>query len=57
MLFVNAGVTTANHETIAEVSTDEFIRVMVTNAPNLVRVIGVLQDVVLAHGTIGIVMG
>ena len=31
MLFVNAGVTTADHPTIAEVSTDEFVRVMVTS--------------------------
>src|SRR6185503_1458295 len=28
MLFVNAGVTNAEHETIADVSTDEFLRVM-----------------------------
>lgn len=54
MLFVNAGVTTANHETAAEVSTDEFMRVMVTNALSPVRVIETLQDVVRPGGTIGI---
>ena len=54
MLFVNAGVTTANHETAAEVSTDEFVRVMVTNALSPVRVIEALQDVVRPDGTIGV---
>lgn len=54
MLFVNAGVTTANHETAAEVSTDEFVRVMVTNALSPIRVIEALQDVVDPGGTIGV---
>lgn len=54
MLFVNAGVKNADHETIADVSTDEFTRVMVTNALSPMRVIEVLQDVVFAGGTIGI---
>lgn len=54
MLFVNAGVTTANHETAAEVSTDEFVRVMVTNALSPIRVIEALQDVVRRGGTIGV---
>jgi len=54
MLFVNAGVTTPNHETAAEVSTEEFVRVMVTNALSPVRVIETLQDVVRPGGTIGI---
>ncbi|OOG61571.1 3-oxoacyl-ACP reductase [Rhodanobacter sp. B04] len=54
MLFVNAGVKNADHETIADVSTDEFVRVMVTNALSPMRVIEVLQDLVLADGTIGI---
>jgi len=47
MLFVNAG--TANHnqdETIAEVSTDKFVRVMVTNALSPMRVIEGLQSLV-----------
>jgi NAD(P)-dependent dehydrogenase (short-subunit alcohol dehydrogenase family) len=54
MLFVNAGVTTANHETAAEVSTDEFVRLMVTNALSPIRVIEALQDLVRADGTIGV---
>ena len=54
MLFVNAGVTTAHHETAAEVSTDEFVRVMVTNALSPLRVIEALQDVVRPGGTIGV---
>lgn len=54
MLFVNAGVKNADHETIADVSTDEFIRVMVTNALSPMRVIEVLQDLVQPDGTIGI---
>ena len=54
MLFVNAGGTTANHETAAEVSTEEFVRVMVTNALSPVRVIEALQDLVRPDGTIGV---
>lgn len=54
MLFVNAGVTTANHESAAEVSTDEFVRVMVTNALSPIRVIEALQEVVRPGGTIGV---
>ena len=54
MLFVNAGVKNADRETIADVSTDEFVRVMITNALSPMRVIEALQDVVLPDGTIGI---
>jgi len=54
ILFVNAGVTNADHETIADVSTDEFVRVMVTNALSPMHVIETLQDLVSADGTIGI---
>ena len=39
---------------IADVSTDEFIRVMVTNALSPMRVVESLQDLVLPTGTIGI---
>lgn len=55
MLFVNAG--SANHnqdETIAEVTTDEFVRVMITNALSPMRVIEGLQPLVRASGLIGI---
>jgi NAD(P)-dependent dehydrogenase (short-subunit alcohol dehydrogenase family) len=54
ILFVNAGVTNAMHETIGEVTTDEFIRVMVTNALSPMRVIEALQDLVTANGLIGV---
>jgi NAD(P)-dependent dehydrogenase (short-subunit alcohol dehydrogenase family) len=55
ILFVNSG--TANHnqeESIAEVSTEEFVRVMVTNALSPMRVIEGLQNLVPSHGLIGI---
>lgn len=54
MLFLNAGVTTANHETVAEVSTEEFMRVMVTNALSPIRAIESLQGLVRPGGTIGV---
>lgn len=54
LLFVNAGVTNADHETSADVSTDEFVRVMVTNALSPMRVVEALQDSVAAGGTIAI---
>jgi NAD(P)-dependent dehydrogenase (short-subunit alcohol dehydrogenase family) len=54
LLFVNAGVKNDDRETIADVSTDEFVRVMVTNALSPMRVIETLKDVVLSNGTIGI---
>jgi NAD(P)-dependent dehydrogenase (short-subunit alcohol dehydrogenase family) len=55
VLFVNAG--TANQireETIAQISTDEFVRVMVTNALSPMRTIETLQDLVAARGLIGV---
>ena len=54
LLFVNAGVTNDDQETIADVSTDEFTRVMITNALSPMRVVETLQDLVLPSGTIGI---
>jgi NAD(P)-dependent dehydrogenase (short-subunit alcohol dehydrogenase family) len=54
LLFVNAGVKNDDRETIADVSTDEFIRVMTTNALSPMRVVEALQDLVLPSGTIGI---
>jgi len=54
LLFVNAGVTNDDRETIADVSTDEFIRVMITNALSPMRVVETLQDLVRPSGTIGI---
>ncbi|MCW2497365.1 SDR family oxidoreductase, partial [Jatrophihabitans sp.] len=54
LLFVNAGVTNEPEGTVAETSTDEFVRVMVTNALSPLRVIEALQDQVEASGTIGV---
>jgi NAD(P)-dependent dehydrogenase (short-subunit alcohol dehydrogenase family) len=54
MLFVNAGVKNDDRETIADVSTEEFVRVMITNALSPMRVVEALQDLVLPNGTIGI---
>jgi len=54
LLFVNAGVKNDDQETIADVSTDEFTRVMITNALSPMRVVEDLQDLVLPSGTIGI---
>jgi NAD(P)-dependent dehydrogenase (short-subunit alcohol dehydrogenase family) len=54
LLFVNAGVTNDDRETIADVSTDEFMRVMMTNALSPMRVVETLQDLVHLSGTIGI---
>jgi NAD(P)-dependent dehydrogenase (short-subunit alcohol dehydrogenase family) len=54
MLFVNAGVTNNEKETIADVTTDEFVRVMVTNSLSPMRVIETLQDLVATAGMIGV---
>jgi NAD(P)-dependent dehydrogenase (short-subunit alcohol dehydrogenase family) len=54
LLFVNAGVANGADETVADVSTDEFVRLMVTNALSPMRVIETLGDVVPADGTIAI---
>ncbi len=55
ILFVNAGTANTNqHETIADVSTEEFVHVMLTNALAPMRVIEALQDLVPANGLIGV---
>ena len=54
MLFVNAGVTNNPAETIADVTTDEFVRVMVTNALSPMRVLESLQQYVPATGLVGV---
>ena len=54
VLFVNAGVKNDDRETIGDVSTDEFVRVMVTNSLSPMRVIEALQDLVPPTGTIGV---
>jgi NAD(P)-dependent dehydrogenase (short-subunit alcohol dehydrogenase family) len=54
MLFVSAGITNNALETIDEVSTEEFVRVMVTNALSPMRVVEALYDLVAADGTVGV---
>ncbi|NVN11046.1 MULTISPECIES: SDR family oxidoreductase [Nguyenibacter] len=55
ILFVNAGTANADpRETIGETSTEEFVRVMVTNALSPMRVVEGLQDLVSPAGTIGV---
>ena len=51
-LFVNAGI--GIREMIAEVSTDEYTRIMVTNALSPMRIVESMQDLVLPTGTIAI---
>ena len=55
LLFVNAG--TANRrasETIAEIATDEFVRVMLTNALGVMRAVETFEDLVRPAGMIGV---
>ena len=52
MLFVNAGIGT--RDMLADMSNDEFIRMMVTNSLSPMRVVESLQQLVLPTGTIGI---
>jgi len=54
LLFVNAGVTNGPEETVADVSTDTFVRLMVTNALSPMRVVEALQDLVSPKGTIAV---
>jgi NAD(P)-dependent dehydrogenase (short-subunit alcohol dehydrogenase family) len=54
ILFVNAGTANPNDEIVAEVSTAEFTRVMVTNALGPMRTIETLGGLVAQEGLIGI---
>ncbi len=55
IVFVNAGTATRDeHQKVGEVTTDEFTRVMVTNALSPMRVIEALQDLVPPSGMIGV---
>ena len=54
LLLVNAGVANAGDEDIADVSTDEFVRVMVTNALSPMRVVEAFKDLVPPAGAIAI---
>ncbi|MEN2977477.1 MULTISPECIES: SDR family oxidoreductase [Tistrella] len=55
IVFVNAGTANRNpHETIAEVPTDEFVRVMLTNTLGVMRAVDGLEDLVPPTGLIGV---
>ena len=55
MLFVNAGAANKDRaETIAEVSTDEFVRLMLTNVLGVMRAVEGLQGLVRPDGLIGV---
>lgn len=55
ILFVNAGTANKHQEaSIAEISTEEFVHVMITNALSPMRVIENLQHLVPSDGLIGI---
>jgi NAD(P)-dependent dehydrogenase (short-subunit alcohol dehydrogenase family) len=54
LLLVNAGVKNDDRETIADVSTDEFVRVMVTNALSPMRFVETFQHLVAPTGTIAV---
>jgi len=55
MLFVNAGTTNRDPtETIGEVSTDDFVHLMITNSLSPMRVVERLQHYVAATGLIGV---
>lgn len=54
LLFVNAGVANMDDQGIADVSTDEFVRVLVTNSLSPMRVVESFKDLVVSTGTIGV---
>jgi NAD(P)-dependent dehydrogenase (short-subunit alcohol dehydrogenase family) len=54
LLFVNAGISNGPGETIATVSTEDFTRIMVTNALSPMRVVEALADLVPPSGTIAV---
>ena len=53
-LIVNAGVTNDDRETVADVSTEEFCRVMVTNALSPMRIVESFQDLTLPSGVLAV---
>ncbi len=52
LLFVNAGVANDPSQTVGDVTTDEFTRLMLTNTLGPMRVVEAFQDLVPAGGTI-----
>jgi NAD(P)-dependent dehydrogenase (short-subunit alcohol dehydrogenase family) len=54
LLFVNAGVSSGQGETVTDVSTEEFTRVMITNALSPMRAVEAFQSLVPAKGAIAV---
>src|SRR6478752_2792275 len=54
LVFVNAGVANGPGDRVDQVSTEEFSRIMVTNALSPMRIIEELRDLVRPGGTIAI---
>lgn len=54
LLFVVAGVTNGRYETPADVSTETFTKIMITNALGPMRTVEALHDLVRADGTIAV---
>jgi NAD(P)-dependent dehydrogenase (short-subunit alcohol dehydrogenase family) len=54
LLLINAGIMNDAGETIADVSTDDFVRLMVTNALSPLRAVEILADLVDSRGTIAV---
>lgn len=54
LLFVNAGVANDPDNTVADISTEQFARLMVTNALGPMRVIEAMRALVRPAGTIGV---
>lgn len=54
LLFVNAGVTNDPQKTIGEVSTEEFVRVMVTNALSPMRIVERMVEYVRPDGMVAV---
>jgi NAD(P)-dependent dehydrogenase (short-subunit alcohol dehydrogenase family) len=54
LLFVNAGILTNTAQTIGQVPTEDFTRLMVTNALSPMRVIEAFESLVKPAGTIGV---
>ena len=52
LLFVNAGVADDASQTIGDIATDEFMRLMLTNTLGPMRVVEAMQDLVPARGMI-----
>lgn len=53
ILFVNAGIAASMTQTVRDVTTEEFTRIMVTNSLSPMRVIEAFEDLVSPTGTIG----